>query len=155
MRRNLKTNLLVYLFIFIGAGLMIPACTNENSNRTLSSIHASYPDCFGCHRGFGAAGSVFNDYNGKSAARGVQINMVRISDNSVYTLPKTDGLGNFYTTNSISGTYMMYAGEVGKVRSSTLPHIFPEWRSCNPCHVPGGASVSGYPPPTGTIKWQP
>lgn len=160
MKRKSWTRLLAFSIFLLSAGIFAASCTNEKggaSNQFLSDIHAGYPDCMqsGCHKGYGAAGSVFNDFKGMSKAQGVQINMMQLPGNRIHSLPKTDGKGNFYTTAQISGNFMMYAGEVGVVRPSTTLHVFPQWKSCNRCHVPGGTSFSGYAPPTGTIKWRP
>lgn len=158
----------VMLSVWIGAVLMFAsACTNEKggvSNTFLNDIHAGYPDCAqsGCHGAYGVGGSVYYDANGLSRAAGVQIQMKRIFPlpQEVILLPKTDGLGNFYSRTSIpAGWYYMYGGDVTKVAPSTELHRFGEsgydYTSCNRCHVPGGKSYLGSGTAKGAMTYTP
>jgi len=159
-RKERNRVLVGILALITGAWLFISSCTNEKgsaSNIFLDNAHRDNLSCSqsGCHTGFGPAGTVFADFNGQTVQPGVQINMVRLPGNEVITLPLSDALGNFYTTQTISGNFQMFAGPVGQVRGSTSIHIFPDWNSCNRCHVPGGSSFDAFPAPTGTMKWRP
>lgn len=153
----------IFPVFLMAAWIFAAACTNEKewgTNTFLGDLHAGYPDCVqsGCHRAYGAAGSVFSDSNGQSRSTGVQIQMKNLSTNEITLLPKTDGLGNFYSVTSIpDGFYSMYGGNSSVVAPSTEIHRFPGfgYESCNRCHVPGGKSYQGSGITKGTIKWTP
>lgn len=166
--RSIQGKKIRLLPVLIAAvGIFAAACSDEKGgshNTFLSDLHAGHPDCAqsGCHGAYAAGGSVYYNSNGQSPAAGVQIQMKRILPlpQEVILLPKTDGLGNFYSTTAIpAGWYYMYGGNASTSAPSTEIHRFgdsgSDYTSCNRCHVSGGGSYQGSGRAVGTIKYTP
>lgn len=136
-------------------------CRPPGGNPVLDAIHTEGANCGQCHVGFTAAGTVYTDPAGTTPLGGAEVRAVHFDPSypggtSVVVLGVTDDHGNFHTEETLTGGFLMWAGNVTSgagVLASGLPeiHYFPgpdpkrgvERKSCNLCHVPGGVAELG------------
>lgn len=112
------------------------------TNTAIDVSHKGGPDCTqsGCHPGFGAAGTVFTDSSGSSAAEAITVKAKSVETGTIVTLGITDKSGNFHYDKELTGYYNMAVG--GKPWSN--PHILSDWKGCNRCHKwPGAGGAPG------------